>query len=289
LGGSTSESSVMRRTAPASSSSTDGSGSTLSTGRGGSAEAGADCCSSCATVSAGSERSPRASVAKRGSTSTSSGLTISGWAGLSMFPVATIRDLYPSNEGRYVTKARRLRGLATVASAHLATSVFVTRRPRRPRVSGVRKRMRLVEQVPGYVIRGWEDCGLERMNVMRTRAVLRWFSPSSPRSGGVATLSFAGRSSVTRLSRFQTTSSRISGSLRSLRRISTQSREWASSKSALGPTRGAGSDFAVSAAACLPPNVATFAWRPLGTACPRVPRSPAARGHRSRARSHRRG
>jgi hypothetical protein len=39
-------------------------------------------------------------VAKRGSTSTSSGLTISRSAGLSTCPVATIRDLYPSNEGR---------------------------------------------------------------------------------------------------------------------------------------------------------------------------------------------
>jgi hypothetical protein len=107
LAGAASESSVMRRSAAVTSSSVEEPGSTLSAGRGGSAESSEDCCSSRATVSSGSERSPRASVAKRGSTSTSSGLTISGWAGLSMFPGATIRDLYPSNEGRSDDRVER--------------------------------------------------------------------------------------------------------------------------------------------------------------------------------------
>ena len=78
LAGSTSESSVMRRSAPAISSSTEELGSTLSAGRGGSVESSEDCRSSRASRPSGSGRSPRASVAKRGSTSTSSGLTISG-------------------------------------------------------------------------------------------------------------------------------------------------------------------------------------------------------------------
>lgn len=78
LGGSTSESLVMRRSAPATSSSLEELGSTLSTGRSCSAESSEDCCSNRAARRSGSERSSRASVAKRGSTSTSSGLTISG-------------------------------------------------------------------------------------------------------------------------------------------------------------------------------------------------------------------
>ena len=49
-------------------------------------------------MSSGLEGSPRTSVAKRGSTSTSSGLTISGSAEL--WTVGAIPDLYPSNEGR---------------------------------------------------------------------------------------------------------------------------------------------------------------------------------------------
>jgi hypothetical protein len=72
------------------------------------------------------------------------------------------------------------RGLATVAGTLLATSAFVRpgeggilSRPRNARRSiARRKRMRLVEQVPGYVIRGWGDCGLGRTNALRTLAVL---------------------------------------------------------------------------------------------------------------------
>lgn len=48
------------------------------------------------------ESCSRASVAKRGSTSTSSGLTTSDSAGLSASPVVAMRDVPPSCEGRYV-------------------------------------------------------------------------------------------------------------------------------------------------------------------------------------------
>ena len=100
--GSTSESSLMRLSAAANSSSGDEPAST--TGRGSSAESSEG--SSSNRVSSGPERRPRASVANRGSTSTSSGLTISDWAGLSVWPAATMRDVPPSNEGRYVMRAR---------------------------------------------------------------------------------------------------------------------------------------------------------------------------------------
>jgi hypothetical protein len=53
------------------------------------------------------------SVAKRGSTSTSSGLTISGSAEL--WAVAAIPDLYPSNEGRSHDE-RSLRDVAKVTT-----------------------------------------------------------------------------------------------------------------------------------------------------------------------------
>jgi hypothetical protein len=98
-GGSSSERSVRRRRAAATSSCAEEPGSTLlSTSSGGSAESSEDSCSSRSSASSGLERGPRTSVAKRGSTSTSSGLTVSGSAGL--WPVAAIRDLYPSNKGR---------------------------------------------------------------------------------------------------------------------------------------------------------------------------------------------
>ena len=175
LCGPTSESLVMRRSAPATSSSAEEPGSTFSTGTGCSAESIDNCCSSRTTVSSGSERSPRASVAKRGSTSTSSGLTISGW-----FPVATIRDLYPSNEGRYVGDERlagdegwrhcqcSARNECVCQTLSAASAAAQSDR----RLLARRKRTGLVEQVPGYVIRGWGDCGLGRRNVTRTLAVL---------------------------------------------------------------------------------------------------------------------